>query len=208
MRSYGKYTGKTYGGTLELGGPVVVLALIILLGFKFRPQETEFAYTINFFEAGDTTEVIRDGSVELFFGTARIERNISEGQSVFNELPSVYKGREATLISKAKGYKTKRQLVEMPFGNIAQNIFLEKIKDVVSVHGLLKDPKGKPVKKALLVFADGLQKTTSDDFGNFNVTLSLKDGQEVPLRIYINDKLEYDNLVTLSNAVSLNIQLP
>lgn len=208
MRSHARYTGKAYGGTLELGGPVVVLALIILLGFKFRPKEMEFSYTINFFETGDTTEVIKDGSVELFFGTARIAKKISEGQTVFNEMPSVYKGKNATLISKAKGYITKRQTVVMPFENIAQNIFLEKIKDSVSIHGLLKDAKRRPVKDASLVFADGLLKTTSDSYGNFNVTMPFKDGQEVPLRIYVKDKLEYDNLIVLSNNVSLNIQLP
>lgn len=208
LRSHAKYSGKMYSGTLELGGPVVVLALIILLGFKFRPVEKEFSYTINFFGANDTTEVIKDGSVELFFGTARIAKNISEGQSVFNELPSLYKGKSATLIVKAPGFITKRQTAVMPYQNIAQNIYLEKIKDSVSIHGLVKDSKKRPVKDASLVFADGLLKTTSDNYGNFSVTMPFKDGEEVPLRIYIKNNLEYDNLVVLSNKVSLNIQLP
>jgi hypothetical protein len=146
--------------------------------------------------------------VELFFGTARLAKNISEGQSVFNELPSTYKGKDATLIAKAKGYITKRQTVVMPFGNIAQNIFLEKLKDSVSIHGLIKDARKKPVKDASLVFADGLFKTTTDGYGNFKAMIPVKDGDEVALRIYIKDKLEYDNLVVLSNKVSLNIQLP
>ena len=207
LRSHAKYTGKAYGGTLELGGPLVVLVLIILLGFKFRPEEKEFSYTINFLRANDTAEVITEGSVELFFGTARIAKNISEGQSVFNELPTSYRGKDATIIAKAKGYLTKRQTVVMPFENTVQNIFLEKIKDSVSVHGLVKDAKRRPVKDASLVFADGLLKTTSDRYGNFNVIMPYKDGDEVPLRIYINDQLKYDNLVVLSNNVSLNIQL-
>lgn len=207
LRSHAKYAGKAYGGTVELGGPIVVLALIILLGFKFRPQEKEFAYTINFFESNDTTEVIKDGSVELFFGTARIAKNISEGQAVFNALPATYKGKNATIISKAKGYLTKRQNVAMPYGSIAQNIFIEKIKDSVSIHGFVRDTNKRPVKNAALVFADGLLKTTSDDYGNFKMMMPFKDGDEVPLRIYINHELQYDNLVVLSNKVSLNIQL-
>ena len=208
MRSHAKYTGKVYAGTLELGGPVVVLALIILLGFKFRPMEKEFSYTINVFDGRDTTEVINDGVVELFFGTARVVKNISDGQSVFSELPWGYKGRSAILITKAKGYITKRQTVVMESGNIAQNIFIEKIKDSISIHGLIKDAQKRPVKNAVLVFADGLVKETSNAYGNFNVTMPLKDGDEVPLRIYMDDKLVYDNLVVLSNTVSLNIQLP
>jgi hypothetical protein len=208
LRSHAKYTGKANAGTLELGGPVVVLGLIILLGFKFRPVEKQFAYTINVFEARDTIEVIKDGSIELFFGTARIAKNISEGQSVFNELPATYKGKEATLIAKAKGYLTKRQTVVMPFNNIAQNVFLEKIKDSVLIRGLIKNSKNTPVKDAVLVFADGLQKTSSDKYGNFKVTIPAKEGEEVAVRIYLNDILKYDNLVVLSNSVSLNIQLP
>src|SRR5215216_4154698 len=42
LRSHAKYSGKAYGGTLELSGPVVVLALIIYLGYKFRPAEKSF----------------------------------------------------------------------------------------------------------------------------------------------------------------------
>jgi len=207
LRSHAKYAGKAYGGTLELGGPVVVLVLIILLGFKFRPQEKNFSFTINIFEAKDTTEIIKDGSVELYFGTAHVSKNISDGQSVFSELPSDYKGMTATLITKATGYITNRQTTKMPFGNNAQDVFLEKIIDSVSIHGFIKDAKRKLVKDATLVFADGLLKTTSDQFGNFSGTMPFKDGTEVALRIYINDKLAYDNLVILSKSVSLNIQL-
>ena len=208
LRSHAKYTGKAYGGTLELGGPAVVVGLIILLGLKFKPVEKEFSYTINFFGANDTTEVIKDGTVELFFGTTRLEKNISEGQAIFNELPAAFKGKEATLITKAKGYHTKRQAMIMPFSNIAQNVFLEEIKDTVSVHGLVKGTNRKPVKDALLVFADGVLKTTTDAYGNFKAAMPYKDGDEVPLRVYINDKLKYDNLVVLSGSVSLKIQLP
>jgi hypothetical protein len=31
LRSHAKYSGKAYGGTLELGGPIVTLALVIFL---------------------------------------------------------------------------------------------------------------------------------------------------------------------------------
>src|SRR5215217_3668937 len=70
LRSSAKYTGKNYGGTLELGGPVVVLLLIVGLGYKFRPQEKSFGFTLNIFSATDTTEVINKGNADVFFGTA------------------------------------------------------------------------------------------------------------------------------------------
>ena len=114
LRSHAKYSGKAYGGTLELSGPVVVLALIIFLGYKYRPTPQSFNFTVNIFSATDTSEVIKTGSTELFFGNAHQTKNISEGQSVFSELPSDHKGKTITLIAHADGYTTKREAVTIP----------------------------------------------------------------------------------------------
>jgi|KBSMisStandDraft_5_1062788.scaffolds.fasta_scaffold135366_3 hypothetical protein len=206
LRSHAKYSGKAYGGTLELSGPVVVLALIIFLGYKYRPTPQSFNFTVNIFSATDTSEVIKTGSTELFFGNAHQTKNISEGQSVFSELPSDHKGKTITLIAHADGYTTKREAVTIPLADAPVNIYLQKIPDSVSIAGLVKDKKGTPIKNAELVFADGKFKTTSDKYGNFQIGLPYKDGEEVTLRVYTSGKLRYDNLVTLS-GISLTIQL-
>src|SRR4051812_37603149 len=206
LRSHAKYSGKAYGGTLELSGPVVVLALIIFLGYKYRPTQQSFNFTVNIFSGTDTSEVIKTGYTELFFGNAHQTKNISEGQSVFSELPSDYKGNTITLIAHADGYTTKRETVAIPLEDAPVNIYLQKIADSVTVAGLIKDKKGTPVKNAELVFADGKFKVTSNEYGNFRIGLPYKDGEEVTLRVYTAGKLRYDNLVTLSN-ISLTIQL-
>src|SRR6476469_7252477 len=206
LRSHAKYSGKAYGGTLELSGPVVVLALIIFLGYKYRPTPQSFNFTVNIFSATDTSEVIKTGSTELFFGNAHQTKNISEGQSVFSELPSDHKGKTITVIAHADGYTTKREAVTIPLADAPVNIYLQKIPDSVSITGLVKDKKGTPIKNAELVFADGEFKTTSDKYGNFQIGLPYKDGEEVTLRVYTSGKLRYDNLVTLS-GISLTIQL-
>jgi hypothetical protein len=59
----------------------------------------------------------------------------------------------------------------------------------------------------VLIFADGVSKTTSDDYGNFHVSLPYKDGDQIALRVYSSDKLKYDNLITLSEKASLTIPL-
>jgi len=206
LRSHAKYSGKAYGGTLELSGPVVVLALIIFLGYRYRPIQQSFNFTVNIFSATDTSEVIKTGSTELFFGNAHQTKNISEGQSVFSELPSDYKGKTITLIAHADGYTTKRETISVPLDDAATNIYLQKIPDSVNVSGLVKDKKGTPVKDAELVFADGKFKTTSDEYGNFRIILPYKDGAEITLRVYTAGKLRYDNLVTVSD-ISLPVQL-
>lgn len=206
LRSHAKYTGKMYGGTLELGGPVVVLLLVVGLGYKFRPQEQSFGFTLNVFSATDTAEVISKGNADVFFGTAHWQKNISDGQAVFNEIPAMYKGKQVTVITSADGYTAKKQVLNVPV-NAAADIYITKIADSVTVHGLVKDKKGRTVKDAVLVFADGRAKTTSDAYGNFTVALPFKDGTEVTLRVYINDEIKYDNLVTLSSVTSLPVFL-
>lgn len=207
LRSHAKYTGKAYGGTLELSGPIVTLALIIFLGYKFRPEEKSFNLTVNVFSGADTSEVINSGYTELFFGNAHQTKNISDGQSVFNELPNNYKGKSITLIAHAQGYTTKRETVVVPVTNDALHLYLKKIPDSVKVSGLVKDTRGTPVKNAEVLFADGTFKTSSDNYGNFHINLPFRDGDEVPVRVYSNGKLRYDNFVTLSAQASLTIQL-
>lgn len=204
LRSHAKYTGKIYGGTLELGGPVVVLLLIVGLGYKFRPQEKSFGFTLNVFSATDTTEVINKGNADVFLGTAHWVKNISEGQAVFSEIPDVYKDKQVTVITSAEGYNAKKQTLKMPV-NTAADIYLTKIADSVTVHGLIKDKKGNAIKDAVLVFADGRVTATSDKYGNFSAALPFKDGAEVTLRVYIHDEIKYDNLVTLSSVTSLPV---
>lgn len=204
LRSHAKYTGKMYGGTMELGGPVVVLLLIVGLGYKFRPQEKSFVFTLNVFSATDTTEVINKGTADVFFGAAHWTKNINEGQAVFSEIPDTYKGKQVTVITSAPGYDAKKQTLTVPV-NAAADIYLTKIADSVTVRGLVKNKKGNAIKEAVLVFADGRVTTTSNKYGNFTAALPFKDGTEVTLRVYIHDEIKYDNLVTLSSATSLPV---
>jgi hypothetical protein len=204
LRSHAKYTGKMYGGTMELGGPVIILLLIVGLGYKFRPQEKSFDFTLNVFSATDTTEIINKGNAEVFFGTAHWAKKISEGQAIFSEIPDTYKGKQVTVITSAEGYNAKKQTLTMAV-NAAADIYLTKIVDSVTVRGLVKDKKGKVINDATLVFADGRVTTTSDKYGNFIAVLPFKDGTEVTLRVYMHNEIKYDNLVTISSITSLSV---
>ena len=207
LRSHAKYSGKVYGGNLELSGPVVVMVLIILLGLKFRPKEESFSITINLFETGNTNKAIENGELNAYYGVAHIIKKINEGQVVLSEIPQEFLGKEITLIPHAEGYSTKEQKKIIPIASTAMNIYLEKIPDSVTVSGIVTNKKGLAVKNAVLVFANGLIKDSTDKFGNFHITLPFKDGAETTLRVYTSNQLSYDNLVTLSQKASLNIQL-
>ena len=151
-----------------------MLALIIFLGYKFKPTEKSFNFTVNIFSATDTSEVIKTGYTELFLGNAHQTKNISEGQSVFSELPSDYKGKTITLITHAEGYTTKRETVIVPLNDAATNIYLQKIPDSVVIAGLVKDKKGAPVQIAELVFADGKFKQLLMNMETFGLVSPIK----------------------------------
>jgi co-chaperonin GroES (HSP10) len=207
MRSHAKYSGKAYNGTLELSGPVVVLALIIFLGYKFRPTENSFSTTVNFFSNDSSHATVAEGEVTVYYGAAHVSRKISEGQVILNEIPKEFRGREVTFIPVAEGYSAKAQKAILPANGNVLELYLEKVKDSVTITGIVLTDKGKAINNAVVVFADGLAKDSTDRFGNFRIRLPLKDGDETQVRVYKNDELKYNNLVRVSNQSPLSIQI-
>ncbi len=134
-------------------------------------------------------------------------KKISEGQCTFSEIPSEYKGKTLTLTTRADGFLSKKQPITIIHESETLNLYLQKIPDEVTVKGLVTNRQGQPVKNAILVFADGIAKDTSDTFGNFRLALPFKDGTETTLRVYTGSKLRFNNLVTLSATIPLTVQL-
>jgi hypothetical protein len=207
LRSQAKYSGKAYNGTLELSGPVVVLALIIFLGYKFRPTDSSFSTTVNLFSADSSHSPIEAGDVTVYYGAAHLSKKISEGQVVLNEIPKEFRGKEVTLVPVAEGYSSKAQKLVLPSTSNVLSVYIDKLEDSVSVTGIVLTDKGKTVSNAIVVFGDGLAKDSTDRFGNFKIKLPLRDGAETQVRVYKNDELKYNNLVRVSNQASLSIQI-
>ncbi len=207
LRSHARYSGKAYNGTLELSGPVVVLALIVFLGYKFRPADNSFSATVNLFSADSTRTPIEQGELKVYYGSALVSKKISDGQVVLNEIPKAFRGREITFIPIAPGFSGKAQKVTLPLNENTVDLLVEKLEEKVTVSGIVLTEKGKAVSNAVVVFADGLIKASTDSYGNFRVTIPLKDGTETQVRVYQNNELKYNNLVRLSNQAPVSIQI-
>lgn len=207
MRSHAKYSGKAYNGTLQLSGPIVVLALIIILGYKFRPTENTFSTTVNVFSSDTNQTPVDEGKLAIYYGTAHVSKKINDGQVVLHELPQTFRGKQITVIPTAEGYASKAISVVVPANENVINLYLQKLEDSVTMRGIVLTEKGKPVKDAVIVFADGMAKTSTDDFGNFQLSVPLKDGTETTVRVYKNDELKYNHLVRVSAQAPLSIQL-
>lgn len=207
LRSNAKYSGKVHNGTLELSGPVVVLGLIIFLGYQFRPTDNSFNTTINFFSADNSHLPIPEGEVTVYYGANHVLKKISEGQVVLNEIPKEFRGKEITVYPSIEGYTKVSQIIMLPLSGNVLNVYVEKVQDTVTVSGIVLIGKGKTFSNAVVVFGNGLAKQLIDRFGNFRVTLPLKDGAETQIRVYKKDELKYDNLGTVSNQAPITIRI-
>ena len=57
MRSYARYSGKQFSGYLDLGGPVVLFLLVVVLGFLLIPGSGPFDFTVILRDADGKTEL-------------------------------------------------------------------------------------------------------------------------------------------------------
>ena len=207
LRSHAKYSGKAYNGSVELGGPVVVLAMVVLLGYQFRPAESFFTTTVNVFTADSTHAPVKEGKLQIYYGSVRLSKNIDDGQVVIHDIPADYRGKDMAFVPEVAGYDSRPQTLKMPQTEGTLSLYLQRIPDSVLITGIVLSKAGKSVDGAELLFADGLTKTVSDAYGNFRIKIPLKDGSETNLRIYKNGKMLSDRRVLLSGQVSMTIHL-
>ena len=205
LKSYAKYSGKVYNGTLELGGPVVLFAMILLLGIKAAPKRESLQLAINIFGDSAQTEIINSGKVHLYFGNAKMTKDISDGQALFNELPANAANQQISISADVDGYTGIRQSIDVPAANTAITYILQKNKVEIIQRGVVINADGNPVSNGIVVIENGLAKDTTDELGHFTATVPLKDGAEVNIRVYKQNKIIYDNLHKLSNQVSLTL---
>ena len=109
LRSYAAYAGKVYGGSIELGGPIVAFALVLVLGFYLIPNARPFALTIFVHgEAGPQDLLLRNiGSVLIDLGGDRRRELIGDrGQAFFPGIPPTFRGQWIfATIADADGYE-------------------------------------------------------------------------------------------------------
>lgn len=105
FKSYARYRGKALGGTLELGGPVVVMLVVVALGFYLVPTPPSvppqhFDLTVFLHgKAGRQAVVLRNhGKVSLGLGAdKRIEAIGDKGEVRFAGIPGDLRDREVAL---------------------------------------------------------------------------------------------------------------
>ena len=160
LKSHAKYSGKVAGGNLELAGPVVVFALIIYMGYIFRPVAGYTNLKVTVFGDATKSQLINSGLIKLLLNKPD-SQNIQNGLAEFTDIPTDFEGKEVTVIPIVDGYYGDAQQVKINGGDIPVELHLTKKPDSVSIRGIVIDKNGKTVSNAIIIFEDGFAKDTS-----------------------------------------------
>ena len=171
VRSFARYKGEQYGGTLELGGPIVAFVLVVGGGFVLMPKPpSAFPLTVYVHgEAARNDVVLRNsGRVFVDLDGDRQSRSIGEnGEAYFPAIPDRFRGQEVPIWVDATGFEStiadQKQRVD------GGSLYLPVRKKSGHVSGRVQDQDGNPISGAELSVAGVL--THSGVSGHFELII-------------------------------------
>lgn len=206
LRSFARYRGKHFGGVLELGGPVVGFALVVIGGFQLPPPTTNFPLTIYVHGGAGPHEMVLKGSgfVLLDLGGERRREPIGDkGQAFFHEVPASFRGQQVHIALEAAGYTLAEPGRKVRLDGAS--IYLLVRRTSVRIAGRVQDEEGKPVIGASLTVA-GLAVVT-DAAGRFDLVIPGDRLQpELSLQVHANGYAPWKSTV-VPNANEVTIIL-
>lgn len=206
MRSMAKYNGTINNGTLQLGGPIVVLVILVLLGYRFMPSREIFPIKFTVFSKDPKEDLVRNGVLKLFLSKPDSQR-IENGYCVFADVDTKYQGKKANVLAIAPGFYNLSQTITIPTGDSSISLYMLPRPDSVFVRGSVLNKNGQAVVEALINFENGIGRHFSDSLGNFQLMLPCKDGQEINIKVYHKGKLRYNSTQIVSPNIGLVLQL-
>ena len=171
LRSYAVYTGKVLGGTLELGGPIVAAALVVIGGF-YLPKPAPEAFTITVLvhgEAGPHDLVLRNvGIVWMTLGPDRRQERIGDkGQADFKNIPASFRGQEVPVSVEAGGFEMASPSQKYLLGGPSIDVVVRR--KAAHLTGRVQDTEGRPITNATVRIGD--VQTRVDTNGHFSLIL-------------------------------------
>ncbi len=172
FRSYSRYTGKQIGGNLELGGPIVGFALVVIGGFYLpKPAPESFDVTVLVRgQKGSHDLVLRNsGTVWMTLGSDRRNEKVGDkGQADFKNVPARFRGQGVPISVEADGLEPVNADATYRIDSGSVSMVLRR--QDVRLSGRVQDGDGNPVTNAS-VRAAGLE-TKVDAGGRFVFTLA------------------------------------
>jgi len=169
LRSYASYSGRYLGGVLELSGPVVGFALVVIGGFVLVPNLATFPLTVYVHgERGPQDVVLRNsGYVVLRLGPeSRREPIGGDGQAYFPAIPASFRGQEVPVWVESQEF----EVVGVPLCRlVGSSVDVSVQKKGGRVSGRVQDEQGNAISGAEVRVA-GLS-TSTDKAGRFEVAI-------------------------------------
>lgn len=201
MRSYASLTVKRSPGILlELGGPVVVAALVVFGGIEFVPHVDSFSVIVRPHAVG--APIISSGSIRLEYGANPATRAIdSSGDADFREIPHQYSGQQVKILPEVDGYEREYQTITLDPSKPVINLQLTREDITIDMTGRLVPPQtGRQVK--ILVEGEKVE-AIPDEYGRFEITVHKSKTEQARFFVWIDGKQIYDDFQPLSGEVTL-----
>jgi len=171
LRSYARYRGKQLGGTLELGGPIVGFALVVLGGFLLVPPSS-LAFPLTVFvhgEAGRQDMILRGtGFVILDLGADRRREPIGDkGQASFPAIPSQYRRQRVPVSVEAPGFELVNPGTQYRLEG--HSLYVAVRRSSGRIAGRVQDETGKSIPDAVVSVAGLSAKTDATGYFELSV---------------------------------------
>ena len=206
MRSYARFTYKHLGSALELGGPVVLFALVLVGGFKLVPPAPEtFDLTIRAHSADGSQPIITSGRITLDLDNDRRTESFgSNGEANFKGIPPKFMEATVKMLPQVDGYA--EQWVRHKLRGNVLDIALERAQTPqIILKGILMPAPGR--RRHIKIIVDGQKgEATADEWGRFELPVYGKDGERIRLKVYDGSELAYDDYQTLPGPVTVLIK--
>lgn len=175
FKSYARYRGKALGGALELGGPFVVMLVVVVLGFRLVPGPApappqRFDLTVFLHgKSGHQAVVLRNhGKVSLDLGAdKRIEAVGDKGEARFAGIPGDLRDREVALGLDDDTYELVDPALTIRLGGEAVYAAIQPRQ--LPLIGYVVDDQGLPLPQARAAISTATAVT--DQHGRFEIQL-------------------------------------
>src|SRR5262249_52180584 len=207
VRSYARYTGQQYGGTLELGGPIVAFVLVVGGVFIVPPKPpSTFPLTVYVHgEAGSHDLILKNsGRVFMDLNGDRQSRPIGEnGEAYFPAIPDHFRGQDVPVWVDAKGFES--TVAEQKERVDGGSLYLTVRRKSGRVSGRVQNESGNPIENAELTLAGLTSRSDASGHFRFSVPGDKLEGEMDLLAVAPGYKAQTYKVVPDANEVTITL---